>query len=111
MGYRPDPGGVFASDTHRRVLGHVPDPGDPPMELHPLGHHISPDPKHGLGHVDELEVVLRELEADDYCVYGEGGWVMTDEGLEALRAPAPEDDGPVRPALIDGLEVNLGGSS
>jgi hypothetical protein len=84
--YRPDPGGVFDSDTHRRVLAHVPLPGDPPSALHPLGVRISPDRHHGLSHVDELEAVLGELEASGYLSREDGHFVMTDAGLEALQA-------------------------
>jgi hypothetical protein len=107
--YRPDPGGVFDSDTHRRVLAHVPLPGDPPSALHPLGVRISPDRHHGLSHVDELEAVLGELEASGYLSREDGHFVMTDAGLEALQAPAPEAPAgtEVKPALLEGLDLSL----
>ena len=31
MSYAPDPGGVFASDAHRRVMAHLPNPDDEPL--------------------------------------------------------------------------------
>lgn len=106
MGYAPDPGGVFASDTHRRVLSHVPDPGADAMGLHPLGHRISPDPHHGLAHVDDLQAVLDDLEAEGFVKKGKDDtYITTDEGMAALAAPAPETAGPVTPAVIDGLDA------
>lgn len=107
--YRPDPGGVFESDTHRRVLAHVPLPSDEPSALHPLGVRISPDQHHELSHVDELEAVLGDLEASGYLCLEDGAYCMTDAGLEALRAPAPEAPAgtPVRPALLEGLDLSL----
>lgn len=102
--FAPDPGGVFASDTHRRVLGHVPDAGDEPLGLHPLGHRISPDSHHGLQHVDDLAKVLSDLVAEGYCSEGEDGWVCTEEGMDALCRPAPEQEGAATPAVIGGLD-------
>lgn len=100
---------MFESDTHRRVLAHVPLPGDPPSELHPLGARISPDRHHGLSHVDELEAVLGELEASGYLSCDGGCYCMTDAGLEALQAPAPDAPAgtPVTPATIAGLDLSL----
>jgi hypothetical protein len=107
--YLPDPGGVFESDTHRRVLSHVPDPPHSPMTLHPLGVRIQPDRHHGLSHVNELEEVLGALEACGYVAQDEGGFITTDAGLEALCAPAPEAPAgtEVKPALIAGLDLGL----
>lgn len=104
--YASDPGGVFESDTHRRVLSHVPDPGFEPMALHPLGHRLSPDPHHGLQHVDDLQSVLDALEASGYVSKSEDGcYISTDEGMAALAAPAPETTGPPTPAVIGGLDA------
>ena len=33
MSYAADPGGVFASDAHRRVMAHLPNPDDDPMPV------------------------------------------------------------------------------
>lgn len=102
MSYAPDPGGVFASDTHRRVLAHL---HDEPQELNALGHRISGDAHHGLETVDELADVLADLEADGYAHETKAGWKMTGEGLDALNAPLPNaPSGPAKPAIISGLE-------
>lgn len=99
---------MFESDTHRRVLAHVPLPGDPPQALHPLGARISPDRHHGLSHVDELEAVLGDLETSGYLCREDGCYCMTDAGLEALQAPAPEAPAgtEVKPAAIAGLDLS-----
>lgn len=120
MGYAPDPGGVFASDTHRRVLGYLPQPDDPPIQLADtsllplreltrvsLAHRISADPYHGLQHVDELAAVLADLEDDGYAAESKGGWRQTKKGLEALNAPVPDEVVAALsgPALLGGLEA------
>lgn len=101
----PDPGGVFASDSHRRALGHLPLPGDTPSELNALGHRISEDAHHGLETVNDLATVLHDLEADGHAESTDDGWVQTPEGLDALNAPLPnQPTGPVAPAPLVGLE-------
>lgn len=90
--YRSDPGGVFDSDTHRRVLAHLPLPADAPTSVVDLAHRIGPDAvHHKISSIEELVDVLKELEADGYAVLGDG-WKMTDDGFDALTAPLPEDD-------------------
>lgn len=107
MGFAPDPGGVFESDTHRRVCGHAPDPGTERMTLNDLGLRIQPDLHHGLSHVDELSEVLEDLRAKGYVDWDDDGWITTDSGMAALAAPAPETSGPVTPAVIGGLTGSL----
>lgn len=103
MSYAPDPGGVFASDTHRRVLGHL---HDEPQELNALGYRVSDDANHGLETVAELAEVLQDLEADGHAKSTDAGWKLTKNGLDALQAPLPnEPSGPVKPALLAGLET------
>lgn len=117
MSYRADPGGIFASDTHRRVLAHLPVPGDGPMVVNStemlrprelrrvsLAHRISSDAHHGLQHVDELAEVLADLEADGHAEQSKDGWKMTRAGFDALTGPiAEEPEGPVTPAVLGGL--------
>lgn len=103
--YAPDPGGVFASDTHRRVLGHLSQ--SDPIDLHPLGHRISADPDHGLSTVEELEEVLTSLKADGFASQSKDGWKMTQKGFDAITGPnanEPTPGGPAEPALLRGLE-------
>lgn len=109
MAYRPDPGGIFASDTHRRVLGHLPLPGDDPSDVTALGYRISGDAHHGLAHVDELSEVLEDLEADGHATQLKDGWRLTKGGLDALNADVPDQpDGPTTPAVLGGLEERSG---
>jgi hypothetical protein len=102
MAYNADPGGVFASDTHRRVLAHVTEDS---LDLQTLGRRISQDQYHGLAHVDELEEVLKDLEADGYVSNAGGGWKVLKKGTEALAAPVPDADagGDATPAVLGGL--------
>jgi hypothetical protein len=83
MTYLADPGGVFASDTHRRTLGHL---TADPMTVEDLFHRMRPDV--GTDHADttEVEAVLADLEADGYVEQTDGGWRMTAMGLDALNA-------------------------
>ena len=109
MVYQKDPGGVFDSDTHRRVAGHLPLPSDDEMELNALGHRLSPDRNHELTSVAELEEVLKDLLNDGYASQSDLGWRLTQEGLDALQAPVPvPGESSPRPALLRGLEGELG---
>lgn len=105
-----DPGGTLPSDTHRRVLGHLPHlHEDEPMDLHILGHRISSDPHHVLSHLDEVTAVLKELEADGLAKEtekeGRSRWKMTAAGLKAITAPAIIPEGTLAgPAILGGLE-------
>lgn len=106
MSYGTDPGGVFDSDTHRRVLGHLPLPGDNPISVYDdtaasererrrssLFHRMQPDQGTDLGGEDELTDVLDDLEADGYASKTKDGWKMTKKGLDALNAPVPGQEG------------------
>jgi len=91
MTYRPDPGGVFASDTHRRTLGHLPNPPDPPTTVGDFVVRMGPDAHTDLGEDDASEV-LSDLEADGHAEQKSGGWKQTKAGLAALCAPVPGED-------------------
>lgn len=112
-----DPGGIFDSDSHRRVLGHLTDealplsgPGGHKAHTRSLGHRVSQDPHHGLETVDDLEEVLKDLEADGYASKSKDGWKVTKKGTEALAAPLPEEpDAPVGPVVLEGLTTEGAG--
>lgn len=88
MSYPADPGGRFDSDTHRRVLGSLPNPDAEPMDTGELAGRLASDPyTFDEGFVD----VLKDLEANGMASSTEEGWVMTESGLERLNAPLPED--------------------
>lgn len=85
--YHADPGGVFASDTHRRVLGTLSKPGLK-FELDELLRRASSDPYTEIGPDEsgELSDVLKDLEADGHVSESREGWGMTKAGLEAIQA-------------------------
>ena len=81
-----DPGGVFASEQHRRVLGHLSLPdedfGYSPDEL---ADRVSGDPN--LGPIDVVEV-LEDLEADGHVAHTQAhGWRQTKAGFKAITGP------------------------
>jgi hypothetical protein len=105
MSYRTDPGGVFDSDTHRRVLGHLPLPSDNPISAYDdtetsprlrrrssLFHRMEPDQATDIADEDELTEILSDLEADGYASQSKDGWKQTKKGLDALNAPVPSQE-------------------
>lgn len=86
MSYPADPGGVFATDVHRRVLGHLPLPGDDPTSVEALHDRLSPDAHTDLDG-DELASVLEDLEADGHVGQTKAGWKQTKRGFDALTGP------------------------
>lgn len=96
MAYLADPGGVFESDAHRRVLGHLPLPDDDPTEVGALVERVAPDDDTPFsdpsdeGDLEGVVEVLKDLEADGYASELKDGWKQTKKGLEALCAPVPE---------------------
>lgn len=108
--YPLDPGGAFASNLHRRVLGQLPhDDGDPEtpdsITVADLAArlNIDADSLRKRGRPPEVELVpwtesdlrslLEELRTDQYADYseteeGEVRWVATEPGIEALNGPA-----------------------
>lgn len=84
-----DPGGVFASDAHRRVLAHLPIPSQDPMDSETFLSRVASDD--GYEYVaDEVQDVLLDLEADGHASELKDGWRQTKKGLEALQAPVKE---------------------
>lgn len=102
MAYHADPGGIFESDTHRRVLAHLPQPDDPPIAVYnpdvarpsrvSLFHRMIPDAGTDLADQEELESVLADLEASGYAAQADEGWRQTQAGLDALNAPVPGEE-------------------
>lgn len=102
MVYLADPGWVFESDAHRRTLGHLPLPGEPAMAVALEGtdvrtlrrtslvHRMEPDQWTDLD-AAALTEILADLEAAGYAAQADGGWAMTQAGLDALNAPVPEE--------------------
>jgi hypothetical protein len=103
MSYAPDPGGVFASDAHRRVMAHLPNPDQDPVPVEDLiTHRINQDP-HTLQHFQDagqVADVLHDLEADGHAKNLKDGWKNTPAGFDALTGP-PADTarGPAQPII------------
>lgn len=122
----PDPGAVFASDLHRRVLAHLSTPSeDIGWEPIALVARIAPDVNTPIpaapglsidfeAEADGLVEILEDLKADGYARrHRNGAWQMTDKGFEAITGPngnEPPPDAPVEgPAKILG-PTPLGGN-
>lgn len=127
--YPADPGGVFASDVHRRVAAHLHaddegmgwTPGvllyrlaeDHATPLPPLTPWGAPDYQAGMPAMLE---VLAELESDGLVEEHDGGvWTLTEEGFEALTGPIANEPPPeaevVGPAVIDLGPTPIGGKA
>lgn len=116
--HRPDPGGIFASDTHRRVLAHLSTPdAKVGWSLPALVIRLAPDadtpipPRDEYGFanigagVEALEPILADLKAEGFARRHAGDvWQMTKKGFEALTGPIANEPGPdakrVGPAVI-----------
>lgn len=83
----PDPGGIFDSDDHRRVLAHLGDVASDGYQTPELLERLGPDVGTSFDEVDELIEVLKDLEADRFAREGQHGWYMTRTGLRALTGP------------------------
>lgn len=107
MTYAPDPGGVFASDAHRRVMAHLPNPDDDPISTEDLiNDRINRDP-HTLTHfraADDVVSVLTDLEADGHAKQLKNGWKNTPAGFDVLTGPPTEQAAANAPATI-GLDT------
>lgn len=108
--FAPDPGGVFASDTHRRVLGHLSLPSDLfGWSLHALETRIGRDDRHTQVATEaDIVPVLDGLVGDGLAELVAGVYRQTAAGAAALVAPIAGEPGLdpdsslVKPALIGG---------
>jgi hypothetical protein len=111
VSYAADPGGSFASDAHRRVMAHLPNPDDDPLSVEALiAERINKDP-HTLAHFDssgEVDDVLSDLEADGYAKKLKDGWKNTPDGFELLTGPPGETAAQEAPAPL-GLDPSSNG--
>lgn len=91
--FAPDPGGIFASDAHRHVLGHLPTPDAEygwsnealALRLHPS---LSPI---GGEFLPVLQNLRDEGHAEEPVV---GAWRMTKQGFDALTGPIANEPPP-----------------
>lgn len=88
-----DPGGIFASDAHRRVMANLPNPDGDPMSVEELIRDRINEDDFALAHlqsIEEVEDVLADLEADGFASESQKGWKNTKAGFEALTGPPDE---------------------
>jgi len=89
---RPDPGGNFASDAHRRVMANLANPDDDHISVEDLMVRVERDDFLDLD-VDEVVEILADLEADGDATKAKKGWKNTKAGWDALTGPTIEDGG------------------
>jgi hypothetical protein len=90
MSYPPDPGEVFASDVHRRVMANVPNPDGDPLDVDGLiAERVAKDDYLDID-AAELAEVLADLEADGHVKKLKDGWKNTPDGFAALTGPIRE---------------------
>lgn len=88
----PDPGGVFPSDDHRRVLGHLGTRATEGYEVGELLERMWPDDSTSFEEERELLEVLEELQADGLATESaRGAWYMTKAGFDAITGPVAEE--------------------
>lgn len=90
MTYLADPGGVFASDVHRRVMANVPNPDEDPLSVDGLLEERVANDDHLDIDAAELGEVLSDLEADGHVKQLKDGWKNTPDGFAALTGPNKE---------------------
>lgn len=107
MSYAPDPGGIFRSDVHRRVAGHLPLPdaadgiGKAALFLR-----LGPDPHSPLPSEVALEQVLDDLRLDALAVETEDGyWRQTGDGTAALTGPIANEPPPLAGPALEAAEA------
>lgn len=92
--YPPDPGGIFASDYHRRVMAHMPLPKEDAASLDELLQRLHSDAYTALWYTEAdqqaLAAILDDLQEVGQAKYldGSAGWRMTKAGLDGLTGPA-----------------------
>ncbi len=108
-----DPGGKFASDSHRRILGSLSTPeAGYGWSSEALLARVLTDESLSSHDLASLKEVLGDLEADGVAVQHDGGvWQMTPAGHDLLTSgianePAPGST-PTGPAMVLGAATPL----
>lgn len=93
MAHPADPGGVFATDTHRRVLAALSHP-DMTWDEDELLERVGSNEWTQIGSNEsgELKSILSDLESDGDAKKNKDGWKMTKAGLDKLGAPIPGEE-------------------
>lgn len=114
MTYPADPGGNFASDAHRRIMAHLPNPDDPPITVEALIlERVNHDP-HTLAFFESAEDVfgvLEDLEASGCAKRRKDGWINTKTGFDLLTGEPSEKAKLTAPATIGLNPASANGDS
>jgi hypothetical protein len=105
LNYPPDPGGVFASDTHRRVAGNLPLPDEPPISLEDLLGRVDDDAHTLVPDVDALAQVLAELASSGHAKELKAGWRLSAGGLSTLAGPIANEPPPLEGKALEDAEA------
>jgi hypothetical protein len=90
--YRPDPGGNFASDAHRRVLAVVANDDVTRVPFDEVVSRVDADDQVDLSS-EEVAEILKDLEADGDVDKTDEGYDATVVGLETIQGPIADDGG------------------
>lgn len=88
---RPDPGAVFASDDHRRVLAHMATPDEDNFSEEFTLTRVIQD-EFAPNDINEIKEVLDELIEDGYAESVDGEYTMTQLGFDKLTGADTEDE-------------------
>lgn len=88
--YSKDPAGIFKSDAHRHVLGHMSTPDDD------YGWDINALTARSRASVqpEDIQAIAEELQADGLAEQVNGAYRLTAKGLELLTGPISDEPGP-----------------
>lgn len=90
-----DPGGIFVSNVHRRVTGHLPLPGEEPTSVTALVARLAQDAPHTPATVstdpEQLGSILGDLQESGDAVETDGDWGMTQQGFDKLTGPIADE--------------------
>ena len=99
-----DPAGVFPSDAHRRVLAHLPVPGDDPTAVDALLARMATDGQTDFAEAEDLRDVLEELANAGDATGTKAGWRMSKAGFEKLTGPIANEPPPLEGAALEEAE-------
>lgn len=96
MPYRADPGGIFESDAHRRVLAHLSRPQDNEgYTVEALLHRLEDDGPTNFTETYELQAVLNQLVEGGDAVEHDGGiFQQSEQGFDKLTGPIANEPDP-----------------
>jgi hypothetical protein len=95
MSYLPDPGGIFASDAHRRTAGHLPQPEEDPISVAALLARLKADEMTQVGDELTLTQILESLAGEKRAESAGGLWRQTVKGHADLSGPIADEPPPL----------------